>query len=134
MNKVFILLLMTVFVSSCGLFQKTKRPAAEKIATVAQGMAVKHLGCESGEAVKADVQEQLERLFKVKKEGFVLGASSDGRSIWGTVCSTSVKTVLPFLINFGSKKLPESWRDDGCSLKLVGDKVEDLALKLCNEV
>ena len=134
LKKLLVLFFMAALVSSCGLFQRSKKSAAVKISTVAQGMAIKHLGCETGDAVKEDVQEKLEKLFKVQDEGTVAGASSDPKSLWGSVCAMSVKTILPFLVNFSSNKLPDSWVDDGCSFKTTGDLVEDLALQLCNEI
>jgi len=132
-SSIILMFLVCIAISGCGLFGKVKKPIASRAAEISKDLSVKVLGCDTGEAVREDVQEELERLFKVQDSSSSKMAS-EPKSIVGDLCSYSVGLVLPYLVNLADNKLPESWQEDGCSLDYAGDKLEGLAKKLCGEI
>lgn len=125
MKKLFtIILLLTL--SSCSLFEKAKKPIVKKASEIAKELSVKHLGCITGDAVYNDVEEQLNKILKVKEEGY--------KSVAGTVCYLAVAPVVDELVDMANKELPESWSKDGCSLEGFSGDASDLANKLCGKL
>lgn len=124
--KGFILMVCLMLVASCSLFESAKKPVVKKASTVAKELSVKHLSCTTGDAVYADVEKQLNKMLKVKSEGY--------KSIGGTLCLLSVGPVIAELIDLGNKELPESWSKDGCSLEGFSGDASDLANKLCGKL
>lgn len=130
--KILLLLSLLIAGVGCGLFEKSKPTLVDVTVKVVKPLAVKHLGCETGDALADDMREQLDKLLKVQRSSSnkSLAASSVGSS----VCSSLVGAVLPFMVDLGDGQLPESWREDGCSLVGVGGSVEVLADKLCDKI
>ena len=112
--------------TSCSLFEKAKKPVVKKASEIAKELSVKHLGCSTGDAVYSDVEKELNKLLKVKDEGY--------KSVAGTVCYLAVKPVVDELVDMANKQLPESWSTDGCSLDGFSGDASDLANKLCGKL
>lgn len=125
MKKVLLLLTILSF-TSCSLIEKAKKPAVAKASDIAKELSVKHLGCGTGDAVFSDVEKQLNKMLKVKSEGY--------KSVAGTVCFLAVKPVVDSLVDLGNKELPESWTADGCSLEGFSGDASELANKLCSKL
>ena len=128
--RIVAIAFLVLSVGACSLFQNSKKPIVEKLSVQAGKASQLVLGCTTGEAVRADVSEQLTKLFKVQSSS----GQADAKGIVGDLCSYGVGLALPYLVNLGDKKLPESWIADNCSLTKVGDSVELLAKKLCAQI
>ena len=124
--KNLITLFLLFSLASCSLFEKAKKPVVKKASEIAKELSVKHLSCETGDAVYSDVEKELNKLLKVKDEGY--------KSITGTVCFLAVSPVVNELVDIANKKLPESWSNDGCSLNGFSGDATDLANKLCGKL
>jgi hypothetical protein len=121
-----LILTALLLLSSCSFFESAKKPVVKKASTIAKELSVKHLGCSTGDAVYADVEKQLNKMLKVKDEGY--------KSIGGTLCILAVGPVVAELVDLGNKELPESWTADGCSLDGFSGDASDLANKLCDKL
>ena len=128
--KTIVLMAVLLMTSSCGFFKtdKLKNKAVDKIVETVKPMSIKHLGCTTGDAVAKDVGSKLESLFKVKTPRF------GNKSLVYDLCKGSLKLVLPYLIDLGSGKLPDSWKEDGCTLEKAGNYLDDLAGGLCGKL
>lgn len=123
-NLILVFTLLTM--SSCSLFESAKKPVVKKASEIAKELSVKHLGCSTGDAVFSDVEKQLNKMLKVKEEGY--------KSVAGTVCLLAVEPVVDELVDVGNKQLPDSWIEDGCSLEGFSGDASELAKKLCNKL
>jgi hypothetical protein len=110
------------------LFNSAKISSAEKAASEAQKGSIKHLGCETGAPVYADVKKKVESILKVKTK------STEAKSVLGTVCTLAVEPLAKELIDLSTKQLPETWKADGCSLEGFEGDVKKLAKQLCEKI
>ena len=133
MKPIILLLVLIACVTSCSLFEKAKPTIIEKAVAVVKKQAVKQLKCSTGEAVASDVRVKLTSLFKVKSRDNMAVASSS-KSLGSSLCASSLKLVLPFMVDLGDKQLPKSWVEDGCSLDGIGEDIGELANKLCDKL
>lgn len=110
------------------VFNSAKESAAEKAASTAQKGAIKHLGCETGDAVYSDVKKQVEKSLKVKQK------STEAKSVLGTVCTLAVEPLAKEVLNLSTKQLPESWKADKCSLDGFEGDIKKLAKQVCEKI
>lgn len=137
MRAITILLLpLLLFLGACNFFKKVpdsiKISAAEKVAKEAQKQSKKVLNCETGQAVYDDVLKEAKKVLKVEETGSELKVSKS--SVGESLCVGALDLVLPQLVNFGDKKLPQSWQADKCSFYKPGESLKDLARKLCGKL
>lgn len=133
MKNLIMLVTLALCVSSCSLFEKAKPTIIEKVVVVVKKQAIKQLKCSTGEAVASDVEGKLKELLKVKSRENMASASSE-KSIGSSICESSMKVVLPYLVDLGDKQLPIAWVEDGCSLDGIGEDLGELSKKLCSKL
>lgn len=121
-----LLMVAIMGLSSCSLFESSKKPIVKKASEIAKELSVKHLGCSTGDAVFTSVEAQVKKALKVKSKGL--------KSISGTLCYLAVKPVVSEVLGLGNGKLPDSWKADGCSLDGFAGGAEELANKLCGKL
>ncbi len=129
--KYLSILALLLIVISCSSQERDelKKSFAEKVAEKVKDASVHSLGCKTGDAVEEDVRLEVERFLKIQKQ------SEGQKSVLLTqLCQQGVTIAFPYLVDLGTGKLPESWQADGCSLKSVGEDIEELAEKLCSEI
>jgi len=129
--KKLLLMCSLLMIVGCSSDQKNKvkMTVVDKTVELAKKQAVKHLGCETGDALGKDLGLKLDDYLKVERESL-----SGMTAIVGSLCTAGVKIVLPFLVNLVDKKMPDSWIADGCSFEKFGDDIGELADKLCNKI
>lgn len=124
MKKVFALLIMAsfMFYSSGCEFKKT---AAKVVANGTAPVISTILSCKNTTAVKEDMLKKLEEWFKVNETQTKTMAV---RGVMSPICVAAVSAILPLLVDFATKKLPEKWE---CNAELLGGSAYDLAVAAC---
>jgi len=120
--KHLILVALLAF-SGCSTF---KQKVVEKTTAAVKTGAKKYLKCSTGDAAAHDVEKLLNKFLKT--DG---GGQEDAKSIGEDVCVYGTGLVLPLLVDLGNKKLPETWKADGCTLENAGEDLKELSKKLC---
>ena len=148
MRKVIMLLLATALLGTtagCSLFSKSKPAIVKFVGSTAQKLSVKHLGCDTGDAVREDIESYAAKILKVKSESETKSVAmsdpmaADSKSTLGDswaskLCSNAAYLALSFGGNWISGKLPDTWQSDNCSLDGPVASLRELTDKLCGKL